>query len=135
MYTLHSNMFDTRWLELMRGCRLKSDIFFADTLKYFIHKKLKFHIVQEPFSINFTFMNERWNWLDGGISQNVKYINIVYHAIDPGILHGEWNTFHTVQPIIFRIRWFSVTDVFQPTFPNLKTNWIQIHKIFCMSHI
>lgn len=36
------------------GLRVKVRIFFlADTLKYLIHRKLKFHIVQEPFSVNF----------------------------------------------------------------------------------
>lgn len=55
IYTLHLNIFDTRCLELMRGLRVKVRQFFflADTLKYLIHKKLKFHIVQEPFSIDF----------------------------------------------------------------------------------
>lgn len=51
IYTLHLNIFDTRCLELMRGLRVKVRQFFFG--RYFIHKKLKFHIVQEPFSIDF----------------------------------------------------------------------------------
>lgn len=36
------------------GLRVKVRFFFwADTLKYLIHRKLKFHIVKETFSVNF----------------------------------------------------------------------------------
>lgn len=38
------------------GLRVKVRFFLgADTLKYLIHRKLKFHIIQESFSVNFIY--------------------------------------------------------------------------------
>lgn len=98
IYTLHWNIFNTRWLELMRGCGLKFDIFLAYTLKYLIHRKLKFHIVQESFSVNFIYeykMKLAW-W--GYMSKcEIHLYSLSCFSISPmintGLLHGELNTF------------------------------------------